>query len=143
MNTMFSIFASLSMVLFGGTAAQPVPANQVQAAVEQTPVYEIVKGPYSDEVTKAVQSVREKGGQTVVQDGTNTYLVIGAGQRSTGGYSLILDKIEKTVDGTLLVKVHEQKPKAGTMTTQVISYPTMVIAFPEMTSAPKYQVVME
>jgi hypothetical protein len=138
MNAMVTIFLSLAMLL-GGTAPQPDPQP---AASGRAVAHEVVTGPYPQEVAQALQDVRKNGGQTAVQVQDTVYIVIGLGQRPTGGYSLALKQIERTPDGVLKVKVAEQKPAAGALTTQAITYPTIVIALPNMTTIPQYQVMM-
>lgn len=139
MNAMLTIFMSLAM-LMGGTATQPISQP---AAVSQAVAHEVVKGPYPNEVTQALMDVRKNGGQTAVQVQDKVYIVIGLGQRPTGGYALSLEKIEQTAGGALLVKVSEQKPQKGAMATQAITYPTLVIALPNMTTIPQYEVIMQ
>lgn len=60
----------------------------------------------------------------------NTWLlVVSTGQKNTGGYSLALDDFEWP-EQTLRLNVTQKKPKAGTVTTQALTTPCLVLAIP-------------
>jgi hypothetical protein len=61
----------------------------------------------------------------------DTYLlVVTTGQKYTGGYSLALDGFEWP-DRTLRLNVSQKKPAQGTMTTQVLTTPCVVLSIPQ------------
>ncbi len=143
MNTSIALLLSFALTLTG------VPAASVQApaalssavtapahsSVSQPVAYQVVSAPYPQQVAAVWQDVRKQGGHQVVHTDDATYVVIGAGQRPTGGYTLAVDSVQQGEDGSLVVRVHENKPSPGAMRTQVITYPTVVISLPK-TSQP-------
>lgn len=107
------------------SAADPVkpPGAQKQAAH-----FEIIQEPYPQEVLPSLEKVRRSGGTEVVSDDGKSYVVIGAGERPTGGYSLSVAEVIRGEGGTWTIKVKEIRPKQGQMTTAVLTYPIVVVA---------------
>jgi hypothetical protein len=128
MNTIFTLLFSISMSLLGTPSST---ASTAPAAAVQAPGYEIIAAPYPAAVANGLREIRTKGGHKVVTEGGKTYVVISLGQRSTGGYKAIVKSAVKQADGTWRVEVTETAPADGQMVTQVITYPTVVIALPE------------
>lgn len=134
MNTILSILVAVSLTIIG----QPMSIQDTAAesAVSARAVsYQLVTAPYPSSVQQVWKQIRLSGGHEIVSDEKATYVIIGLGKRSTGGYRVAIDQVTQLADGSYLVKVHEQKPVPGLMTTQVISYPTAVIALPKTSSA--------
>ncbi len=136
MNTIFALLASLSMIFSGSAAA--IDGQSAQAPVQpaqsgQQVSYSVVTSPYPAAAEQAVSTIRKQGGHRVESDATNTYVAIGLGQRPTGGYSLTVEKVTRNQSGELQITVKENKPQPGMMTTQVITYPTVVISLPKTT----------
>ncbi|WNC17698.1 protease complex subunit PrcB family protein [Brevibacillus brevis] len=104
------------------------PAEEVAAVDTQ---YEAVSAPYPPAVQDALSKVRKNGGHTIVRAKGKSYVVIGAGQRPTGGYQLVADQVKRTGPHGYTVSVHVKAPAPGSMKIQVISYPTLVIALPD------------
>jgi hypothetical protein len=82
-------------------------------------------------VQSALQQLRKSGGQTIVRAEGKTYVVIGVGERPTGGYRLAVEQIKRHADQTFEVDIREHKPAPGTWKTQVVTYPTIVVALPQ------------
>jgi hypothetical protein len=131
MNIYLSMILAAALAVFGGASAMS-ETNQPQHSQGQTAgSYQLVQPPYSEALQPVYKQVREAGGYQVVHADEQTYVVIGLGQRPTGGYSLQVDKVEQSADGTWQVYVHESKPAPGSMTTQVLTYPTVVVSLPK------------
>lgn len=73
-----------------------------------------------------VTSTRSKSNEVVTTEG-RTYVIIALGERSTGGYSVDVQKIEQRGDA-LHVYAKEAPPPKGAMVIQVISYPFTVVS---------------
>ncbi|MGD8191613.1 protease complex subunit PrcB family protein [Brevibacillus ginsengisoli] len=136
MNYLTALLAMTVTLFTGGPISTEQPFHLPIQPVASTPAeqhssYESVSSPFPTEVESALAKVSRTGGYQVVQ-GNKTYVVIGLGQRSTGGYKVEIDGIETTSD-QVIVKAHEVKPSQGSMSIQVISYPTKVIALPKTT----------
>lgn len=136
---MFSMFPGLLLTAaLALTGVQPTPtphptptapATEEVAAADAR--YEAVAAPYPPAVQDALNQVRKNGGHTIVRAKGKSYVVIGAGQRPTGGYQLVTDQVKRTGPHGYTVSVHVKAPAPGSMKTQVISYPTLVIALPD------------
>lgn len=134
MKTIAAILALTISFLTGETMTTDHNANpqvnQVTAPATNASIsYETVQSPYSKEVQASLQAIRLTGGTRVVV-ADKTYVIISLGKRNTGGYKVVVDGIEKLANGNFVVKAHEVKPQPGMMTTQAITYPSVVIALP-------------
>jgi len=110
----------------------PTPtAASTEEATAAAPHYEAVAAPYPPAVQDALSKVRKNGGHTIIRSKGKSYVVIGAGQRPTGGYQLVADQVKRTGPHGFIVSVHVKAPAPGSMKIQVISYPTLVIALPD------------
>ncbi len=135
---MFTMFPGLLLsaaLTLTGVHPMPTPHPTPTAAqaeeVAPNAQYEAVAAPYPPAVQDALSKVRKTGGHTVVRAKGKSYVVIGAGQRPTGGYQLVADQVKRTGPHGFTVSVHVKAPAPGAMKIQVISYPTLVIALPD------------
>lgn len=140
MNYLTAILAMTITLFSGGAIAidQPLQHNVPQPSVEASipnasGAFQYVSLPYPKEVEAAFNNLRQTGGSQVVQGDKQTYVVISLGQRSTGGYRVVVDGVKPDAKGNLIVSAHEVKPAPGKMTIQVITYPSTVIAIPKTT----------
>ncbi|SFJ76638.1 protease complex subunit PrcB family protein [Brevibacillus centrosporus] len=113
------------------TGIQPSPTPHPTPSATYAEGYEPVAAPYPPAVQSALSKVRKSGGHTIVRANGKSYVVIGAGQRPTGGYQLVADQVKRTGPHGFTVSVHMKAPAPGSMKIQVISYPTLVIALPD------------
>ncbi|WP_400163945.1 protease complex subunit PrcB family protein [Brevibacillus sp. TJ4] len=128
----------LPAVLLASTLAFPVnhaltPPHPTasETVTEEGAAYETVAAPYPPAVQEALKKVRKSGGHTIVRTNGKAYVVVSAGQRPTGGYSLVADQVKKTGAHHYTLQLRVKAPAAGAMKTQVISYPTLVVALPD------------
>lgn len=120
--------------------SHPTPSAPVmKESVSDMVLNETAAASYPPAVKEALKKVRKNGGHTVVRANGKAYVVIGAGQKPTGGYSLVADPVKKTGPHSYTLKVRVQAPASGTMKTQVISYPTIVVAIPDQQAQVKVQ----
>jgi hypothetical protein len=71
--------------------------------------------------------------------GDQTYLLVYAGERSSGGYTVVFDKVEAK-GGTVTVTAHVAAPSG--MATTVISYPLAVARIPRYDGTVQWTVTM-
>lgn len=129
LKTCLGIIAAVSLFLTG----QPLPIEHptaISVPNESHIVDQSAAAAYPPAVQDALKKVRKAGGHVIVHVGDKTYVVVGAGQRPTGGYRLTLDQVKQTAGNSYEVRVREHKPAPGAMKTQVISFPTLVVALP-------------
>lgn len=62
-------------------------------------------------------------------DGDYIYVLVAAGERPTGGYSLDVDSITEVTPGTAYIHANLQTPAEGSMVTQALTYPTVMVKF--------------
>lgn len=62
-------------------------------------------------------------------DGDYIYVLVSAGERPTGGYSLEVDSITEVTPGTAYIHATLNSPKGGSVVTQVLTYPTVMVKF--------------
>ncbi len=150
-----TFFASLALILAvaltgcGGAAPdqasqpkEPVKTEQGQTnppagGIAYLPTtYEVVPpGQAPSAVARELEQMRARAGtKAVVVDGT-TYAVITAGEKSNGGYSVEVTSIGDS-EGKLEVVYKVNSPKPGTMTTQAITYPSVVVKFQNTADLP-------
>ncbi|UFJ42957.1 protease complex subunit PrcB family protein [Brevibacillus humidisoli] len=126
MKGLITLWLSLTIFLTGGMPEMTShPSDHPQPAA----AHEIASPPYPKQVEEAWQAIRKEGGYDVIDQNETRYVVIGAGQRPTGGYSLQIDRIENK-NGKIIVYVVEKKPAPSALTTQAITYPSLVISLP-------------
>jgi len=142
-NILLTIFAIFAFTVAGGCAPAQLDNDLFSSAgaaakenEAKAPLYDLVKAPYPDEVEASLEDIRKNGGFKQVNGKDKTYVLIGLGQRPTGGYTIEVTKAEQNGQ-QVTVYVRERKPEAGTMTTQVISYPVTVVSLAKTTSAVK------
>lgn len=56
----------------------------------------------------------------------SNYVILNMGEKSTGGYSIGIEKVEET-DKNIIITVKEVSPAPDAMTMQVITYPYTVV----------------
>jgi hypothetical protein len=128
LKAFFGIFAALSLFLTGQpltihpTASSAVIGSQIGD--------DTMAAPYPPAVQDTLKKLRKTGGHRVVHADGKTYVVVGAGQRPTGGYRLTVDGVKQTSKNVFEVRVREHKPAPGSLKTQVISFPTLVVELP-------------
>lgn len=133
MNTLLGLLLFASLFALGGMNTMPDQKPDASTFAQQSLSYELVNMPYPVVAKTAWESVRKQGGYQVNSDAQKTYVAIGLGQRSTGGYNVAVTKVVQTANGEILIKAQEQHPKPGVMTTQALTYPSVVIALPKTT----------
>ncbi|MFC4076921.1 protease complex subunit PrcB family protein [Salinithrix halophila] len=78
---------------------------------------------------KAGEVKRSKGTETSISQKDRTYLIIGLGERPTGGYRVDVENIIKRGE-EIHVYAKEIAPTPGTMVTQAITHPVQVVSIP-------------
>jgi len=140
LKALFGMFTAFSLLITG----QSAPKDQTTAtpvSVESHPDWHTVNAPYPPAVQEALKQLRKSGGHTIVHADNKTYLVVGAGERPTGGYHLTYDGVKKSASHTFEVRIREHKPKPGALTTQVISFPTLVVELSQPDAAVQLQMM--
>ena len=56
----------------------------------------------------------------------SNFLILNMGEKTSGGYSITVDSVTETPD-KILVKVKENEPEPGSMTTQAMTYPYAIV----------------
>lgn len=56
----------------------------------------------------------------------SNFIILNAGEQSSGGHSITVDKVEETPD-KIIVTVRKEGPKPGEMALTVISYPYTIV----------------
>ncbi|MGD9568313.1 MAG: stalk domain-containing protein [Sedimentibacter sp.] len=62
-------------------------------------------------------------------DGDYIYVLVSAGEKQTGGYSIAVDSITEVTPGTAYIHANLQTPAEGSMVTQALTYPTFMVKF--------------
>jgi hypothetical protein len=98
----------------------------------------------TNDLPAAVQSLADAhktkaGLYSLTLDGYR-YLVVTAGEKPTGGYSLFIDHVYET-PGAIYLSVQERSPEPGTFVPMMITYPLAVIKIQE-TDKPVYLLEM-
>lgn len=62
-------------------------------------------------------------------DGDYIYVLVSAGEKPTGGYSLEVDSITEVTPGTAYIHATLNSPKEGSMVTQILTYPSVMVKF--------------
>lgn len=140
---MLTLSGILLMATLAFAGNQPLPIEHPTSSApvtEEVMPDEAVSAPYPPAVQDALKKVRKSGGHTIVRDNGKAYVVIGAGQRPTGGYRLVADQVRRTGPHSFAVSVRVKAPAPGAMKTQVITYPTLVIALPDQQAQVKVQI---
>jgi hypothetical protein len=125
---MRSMIALFGLLLFMGTlsgcsAGGPYSGSSNGAAVSFTVMSDSELPP---DLRKQIESWKQTETQQVVKVGGETYAVITAGQKPSGGYSVSVESVTRSGENVKVVyKV--QSPPPGAVTTTVITYPYQVI----------------
>ncbi|WP_144380644.1 protease complex subunit PrcB family protein [Thermotoga caldifontis] len=89
-------------------------------------------------VEAGVYTVDESLRQTnVFETGQKILIRIDAGQKNTGGYSVRVDEV-RLAGKRMFVKAHVESPEPGSMVTQAITYPSVLIELQERLEAGTY-----
>lgn len=109
-----------------GPIGKPTPAP--------TAAYEVITdlSVLPADVQSRAEAVLGTSGAITVDSGGSTYLILSAGERSTGGYAITVENVAET-DTRLEVTAGLQTPPAGSFALQAITYPQTVVRFPQTT----------
>lgn len=94
--------------------------------------FEAVKEPLPETVYTLVKENREAEGLFTVSEGDYMYLVVNAGIKPTGGYTIKVNRISET-NHAIYVQVEQTRPGEKDMVTMAISYPYQVVKIPHTT----------
>lgn len=81
------------------------------------------------EVSSIVRARRLTAFEEAVTVGEHTWLIVGAGERRTGGYRVEFLSVTETPDG-LLVRAKVVSPPPGAIVTQALTFPVGVARIP-------------
>ncbi len=62
-------------------------------------------------------------------DGDYIYVLVSAGEKLTGGYSVAIDSITEVTPGTAYIHATLNSPGKGSIVTQVLTYPSVMVKF--------------
>lgn len=79
------------------------------------------------EVADVVSSNVEQTGTEEWNFSGKKYLIIRAGEKQSGGYSIVVDQIQQN-KGQYMIHVHLKKPQG--MATSALTYPVLVVEMP-------------
>jgi len=82
------------------------------------------------EVQDGLQGKQGGDGLTVVESGGATYVLLSAGEKPTGGYSIEVQNVTESA-GRIQIHAKVNEPAAGMSVIQMITYPTVIIKLPE------------
>lgn len=89
-------------------------------------------------VEAGVYTVDESLRQTsVFETGQKILIRVDAGQKNTGGYSVRVDEV-RLAGKRIFVRAHVESPEPGSMVTQAITYPSVLIELQEQLEAGTY-----
>lgn len=88
--------------------------------------FEGVAEPLPETVYTLVQENKEKEGLYTVSENGHRYLVVCAGEQSTGGYSVKVERVMET-EKAIYVQVTKSAPRADMNVIQVLTYPYQVV----------------
>jgi hypothetical protein len=75
-----------------------------------------------------LENYMTKGTHSLI-DGDYIYVLISAGERPTGGYSIEVNSITEVTPGTAYIHAHLHAPEEGSMVIQVLTYPSVMVRF--------------
>lgn len=76
-----------------------------------------------------IQSMKKQRGFTNFRDENTNILVISSGEKTTGGYGIDVESV-KEVGGIVEVVVKETSPEKGSVVTEVLTYPFIILKMP-------------
>jgi hypothetical protein len=79
-----------------------------------------------EEKLNLIEDLKVNRGYSIWQEGSDYYIFVSAGEKSSGGYSLEVIEVED-IEGVTSVIVEEKEPAQGDMTISVLTYPYTVI----------------
>ena len=127
-TTVLAACASMSW-LSGGTETVTVddagvsvscPASGQDPWVREFPSLDAVRSWQADNDLQLLTPGAEPG----------RYAIVGMGQRNSGGYGIAVSRAAEIEDGVLRLKATFVAPRAGAMTTQMISSPCALVRLP-------------
>ncbi|NLL57026.1 MAG: protease complex subunit PrcB family protein [Firmicutes bacterium] len=114
---------------------QQMPAEKPREDTprEDTPEYEVIEDldTLPEKIAETLEHLKRQRGYFVFNPkdygtGNDLYVLISAGEKPTGGYSINIDSLTLQ-NNTLKVVVKEQEPAAEDGVIQVITYPLVVV----------------
>lgn len=88
--------------------------------------YEIVDN-IPQNIEDIISDIKESRGYMIIEsEEKGSYIYIGLGEKSTGGYDIAVEKIENE-DNITKITIMEYKPETDSIVTQSITYPYKVI----------------
>lgn len=100
--------------------------------VERPIAFEVVGKEVLDDneiLAQWYQNNSYKGGFHSISDGQWQYVLIAAGEKNTGGYSITVDSITEVTPGTAYVHATLNSPGKDAMVTQALTYPYLIVRF--------------
>jgi hypothetical protein len=73
------------------------------------------------------ESIYKKEGTYFIADGNETYIMASAGEKPTGGYSVVIDYVTMGFPGKVQVSARLFKPAPGVMVPQMVTYPNALV----------------
>ncbi|MBS4534094.1 protease complex subunit PrcB family protein [Clostridium sp. D2Q-14] len=102
--------------------------------------YEIVEN-VPRNIENSIEDIKENQGYKVIESKENgKYIYIGLGEKNTGGYDIVIEKVEKD-DNITKITIMEYKPKTDDMVTQAITYPYKIIKIEDIEDVKDIKVV--
>lgn len=111
-------------VNFGGgllADSDPPDASETQD-INETAFRRVGAEELSGDIKSKVQADKATQGYDILKSGADCYLVVYAGERPTGGYSVEITEIT-AVEGKTTVTVRETAPSKDAIVTQALTYP--------------------
>ncbi|AWI26431.1 protease complex subunit PrcB family protein [Flavobacterium pallidum] len=90
----------------------------------QIKFYEIISEPNEFKMIKNDPALKKKIKPTDID--TSNFVILSAGEKNTGGYSIGIEKIEETANN-IIVTIKEEGPKPGEMVTESLTTPFTII----------------
>lgn len=107
----------------GGEKTDPVPSGGGQGiTVNDIPFERVEIDEMPEDIRDKVDQAKSLQGFDILQSGEVSYLVVYAGERPTGGYSIEITSIVDQ-EGITEVTVKEKAPGKDVMVTQALTYP--------------------
>ncbi|ABR47692.1 copper amine oxidase domain protein [Alkaliphilus metalliredigens QYMF] len=88
---------------------------------------QVIEG--NEAVSKWYQDKFDTQGIHSLIDGEWKYVLVSAGEKPTGGYSIQIDSITEVTQGTAYIHATLQSPNRDDMVTQALTYPNVLVRF--------------
>ncbi len=94
--------------------------------------YEVVDNinSLSEDMKQYIENVKYNRGFTNLREGDYNWIVITSGEKPTGGYDIEVQSVEE-INKILDIKVNEISPKEGSVVTEALTYPIIVLSIPD------------